>query len=144
MARIGSILWSSCGVACVFCLAPKAVSEPSVPGAGESRQKSIRLRSGTLAASVRWTLDDEMSVDVLRGRIEFHPDAADCSSCSSIRFIQIARTERNGGIDYEWRGMEENRNRLRVDRILRGSQSIRVLAQGAMLALFPRLLGESP
>lgn len=85
------------------------------PGtAHESRQASIRLRSGTLVASVRWALDDEMSSDVLRGRIEFRPDAVDCSSCSSIRFIQIARTERNGGIEYEWSGMEENRNRIRT------------------------------
>jgi hypothetical protein len=118
MVPTRSILWWFCGIAGVFCLAPRAVSDPSVGGgpepAHESRQASIRLRSGTLAANVRWTRDDEAAADVLRGRIEFRPDAVDCSSCSSIRFIQIARTERNGGIDYEWSGMEQNRNRIRT------------------------------
>jgi hypothetical protein len=67
-----------------------------------------------LAANVGWTVDDDTSSDVLRGHIEYRPDPAQRRSCSSIRFIQVAKTTQNGGADYNWQGQEERRNLLRT------------------------------
>jgi len=82
--------------------------------AQETRQVSVPLRSGVVAVSVSWTVDDETSADVLRGHIEYRPIAGQCDSCSNIRFIQVAKTERNGGADYDWQGQEKHRNVLRT------------------------------
>jgi len=123
MVDVRSIFWWSCGMAGVFGLAPKAVSDLAaarLDAAREVRQVSIGLRSGTLVASVRWAFDDETAADVLRGHISFTPDGAKCASCSRIRFVQVARTEQNGGLEYEWRGMEENRNLIRTTIHARG------------------------
>jgi hypothetical protein len=117
MADVRSIPLWFCGIAGALCLAPEVVSDLSAltpDAAHETRLVSIGLRSGTLVASVRWAFNEETAADVLRGRISFSPDAAQCSSCSDIRFIQVARIERNGGTEYEWRGMEENRNLIRT------------------------------
>jgi hypothetical protein len=70
------------------------------------------VSSGRFAAAVTWTVDDETSLDVLRGKIEYRPGHR--GFCSNIRFIQIAKVERNGGQDYDWQGMEERRNLLRT------------------------------
>jgi len=124
-------------LAALLCLAPKAVSvasarvrpvaaetrvskleilAPTLPSPPrEGRQVSIRLRSGTLVAAVSWTVDVETAHDVLRGRIEYRPDADQPGRCSSIRFIQAARLLRNGGGEYEWQGFEEHRNLLRTN-----------------------------
>jgi hypothetical protein len=80
----------------------------------EARQVSVRLRSGMLVANVSWAVDDETSLDVLRGYIEYRPDADQRGSCPNIRFIQVAKTERSGGLDYEWQGLEQHRNVLRT------------------------------
>ena len=112
-----SVLWSLCGIAAVACLAPQAVSDPSVlhfGRASELRQASVELHSGTLLATVRWTFDNDLTADVLRGRVEFRPNARQCAACLHIRFIQIARTQRNGGAEYTWTGFEENRNQIRT------------------------------
>jgi hypothetical protein len=82
--------------------------------APRARQVFIRLRSGMLAANVSWAVDDETVSDVLRGHIEYRPDARQRASCSSIRFIQVAKTTRNGGADYDWQGQEQRRNLLRT------------------------------
>jgi hypothetical protein len=78
------------------------------------RQVSVRVASGILSATVSWAVDDETSLDVLRGRIEYRPDADSGGSCPNIRFIQIAKAERSGGLDYEWQGLEKHRNVLRT------------------------------
>jgi len=137
---IRSTLWRFCGAAsvAVLGLSPKAVSvasarvwpppsvapqlaEPksgistrAVPGLREAQHVSTRLRSGTLIATVSWALDDVTALDVLRGHIEFRPNPGPQSSFSTIRFIQVAKAERNGGLDYEWQGLEVDRNVLRT------------------------------
>ena len=95
---------------------PKPPTAAPVPdkGASEVRQGSLRLRSGILAATVNWTVDGETSSEVLRGYVEYHPNAEEGNSCSSIRFIQVAETKQNGGADYEWQGQEQHRNLLRT------------------------------
>lgn len=130
-------------VAAVLCPAPKAAGvaslrvSPPVSRAAESpkpksgslapappniayevRQVSILLRSGVMTATVNWTVDDETNGDVLRGHIEYRPDSRQRRSCSSIRFIQVAKTQQNGGADYDWQGSEERRNLLRTSRKL--------------------------
>ncbi|SPE24658.1 exported hypothetical protein [Candidatus Sulfopaludibacter sp. SbA3] len=125
--------------AVLFCVAPQTasvaclrVSPPPFeapqfpqPGTGNlsgvlsnsargGRQVSARLRSGTLAAAVNWAVDAETASDVLRGRVEYSPDGEQCGSCSSIRFMQIARTMQYGGTDYQWKLGEEHRNVLRT------------------------------
>jgi hypothetical protein len=126
-------------LAVVLCPTPKAVNVASfrlstaVPGvtesprpnsgslaqtrfrpAHESRQAAIRLRSGVVVATVSWAVDKETYSDVLRGQIEYRPDAGQGGFCPNIRFIQVAKTERNGGADYDWQGLEERRNLLRT------------------------------
>jgi hypothetical protein len=59
-------------------------------------------------------VDDGTACDVLRGHIEYRPDGDRRGSCSSIRFIQVVKTERDGGFDYDWPGLEEHRNLLRT------------------------------
>jgi hypothetical protein len=39
----------------------------------EKRQVSVPVSSGRFAAAVTWTVDDETSLDVLRGKIEYRP-----------------------------------------------------------------------
>jgi len=89
--------------------------EPTLPAPSrEAQRASIRVPYGTVIADVSWTVDDERACDVLRGRIEYRPDKARMRSCSSIRFIQIAKTVRNDGLDYNWQGSEQRRNLLRT------------------------------
>jgi hypothetical protein len=82
--------------------------------AAQAREVAIRLASGTVVATVSWTVDEEQSSDVLRGGIEYRPNADRPGSCSNIRFIQVAKAVKNGGINYDWEGMEERRNILRT------------------------------
>jgi hypothetical protein len=67
-----------------------------------------------MVGDVSWAVDEVTAVDVLQGRMEYRPDAGEGSSCPNIRFIQVAKAERNGGVDYQWEGMEEHRNLLRT------------------------------
>jgi hypothetical protein len=78
------------------------------------RQILSHLSSGELEATVGWTVDDDTSSDMLRGRIEYRPQSNRRNSCPSIRFIQVAKTTRNGGADYDWQGHEQLRNILRT------------------------------
>jgi hypothetical protein len=80
----------------------------------QAQQVSVPLRSGMLLANVAWTVDDVTSLDVLRGQIEYRPDADQPGSCPNIRFIQVVKTEQRDGLDYEWQGLEEHRNALRT------------------------------
>jgi hypothetical protein len=91
----------------------RAVLVPSKPEP-EGRHVSIHLRSGVMSASVRWTVDPDTSSAVLRGRIQYRPDAGQRASCSSIRFIQIARTTQHGGANYDWQEYEKPRNLIRT------------------------------
>ena len=104
--------------AVVILPSPRRQLPPSAPVPDkripEVRQVSLRLRSGILAATVNWTVDGETSSEVLRGYVEYHPNAEEGNSCSSIRFIQVAETKQNGGADYEWQGQEQHRNLLRT------------------------------
>jgi hypothetical protein len=95
---------------------PKVENQtPAQPNfTGKGRQVSVRLRSGVLAASVNWAVDDVTSLDLLRGYIEYRPDADRRGSCPNIRFVQVAKVERGGGLDYDWQGLEEHRNLLRT------------------------------
>jgi hypothetical protein len=77
-------------------------------------QTSVRLQSGVLVASVGWAVDDMTSLDVLRGHMEYRPDADRGVLCTRIRFIQVAKTEGNGGLDLNWQGLERQRNVLRT------------------------------
>ncbi len=87
---------------------------PNLPElAQESRQVLVRLRSGILVATVSWAVN-EVGLDVLRGYIEYRPDANQRDSCPNIRFIQVAKVEQSGGLDYDWQGLEEHRNLLRT------------------------------
>jgi hypothetical protein len=87
---------------------------PALPElAHESQQVLVRLRSGILVATVSWAVNEE-GLDVLRGYIEYQPDADQRDSCPNIRFIQVAKVERSGGFDYNWQGQEEHRNLLRT------------------------------
>ena len=79
----------------------------------EGRQLAARLPHGLLVTAVGWAVDAETSLDVLRGKVEYYP-AEDGNSCSSIRFIQVAKVASNRGGDYQWQGMEEPRNFLRT------------------------------
>jgi hypothetical protein len=114
MVAVRSIIWWSCGIVAVLGLAPKTVGDLTPDNSREAQQVSVDLRSGTLVASVRWVFDTETAADVLRGRISFNPNRAHCSSCSVIRFIQVGRAVKNGGLEYEWPDMEENRNLIRT------------------------------
>jgi hypothetical protein len=78
------------------------------------REVSVRLPSGVVTAIVNWAVDDETSCDVLRGYIEYRPGSEPQGSCAHIRFIQVAKTQQNGGADYHWQGAEEHRNLLRT------------------------------
>jgi len=124
-----SALWRLSGTVAsiaTLCLAPKVVGvaagrarpresrAPHLTNRGhEANEVAIPLRCGTLAATVSWDLDDETHCDLLRGRIEYRPGSDPRGACSSIRFIQVAKTERDNGIDYGWQGLEGRRNFLR-------------------------------
>jgi hypothetical protein len=82
-------------------------------GEPETRRAWVRLQSGTLVATADWAVN-EYGVDVLRGYIEYRPDADQRRSCPHIRFIQVAKVQRNGGFDYNWQGLEKHRNLLRT------------------------------
>lgn len=125
-------------LAVVFCPTPGAIGvvsisarsvQPAIPSAlkhelnnvppaplklePEARKTSVRLQSGTLVATANWAVN-EYGVDVLRGYIEYRPDADQGRSCPHIRFIQIAKVQRNEGFDYNWQGFEKHRNLLRT------------------------------
>jgi hypothetical protein len=74
----------------------------------------VRVDSGTVVAHVSWVSDSDTSYDALRGRIEYLPAPVPGRSCNSIRFVQIARVQRNGGSDYEWTLAESARNLLKT------------------------------
>ena len=113
LTRVVSVAWgavwlSASGTALVVPL--KSDSNASQ----EVQRASAQLPSGIVVANVSWAVDEETGCDVLRGYIEFRPDADKRSSCSSIRFIQVAKTEQSHGLDYDWQGREQARNLLRT------------------------------
>ena len=85
-------------------------------GTGEARQAAVRLQAGSLVAHVSWVVDGVTSSDALRGRVEYRPEPDQRASCHHIRFVQIARVQRNGGPDYDWQLGEADRNLLRTPR----------------------------
>lgn len=97
--------------------------EPALEGKARV-QLSAPVHNGTVIASVGWTVDRETGADVLRGSIAYRPDStSDGASCQSIRFVQVARVERNGDSDYDWNNGEVNRNLIRTSANL--SQGVR-------------------
>lgn len=80
----------------------------------EFRHAEARVKRGSITVQVGWVIDPVTSLDALRGRIEFRPDPNRGSSCSSIRFIQVAKVEQSGGRDLNWSMGEANRNLIRT------------------------------
>jgi len=80
----------------------------------ETQQIFYRLPSGSMAATVKWAVDEERACDVLRGYIEYRPQSRPGCDCSRIGFIQVAKAEGNDGRDYDWSGVEQRRNLLRT------------------------------
>jgi hypothetical protein len=78
------------------------------------QQVAVRLPSGILVTEVSWGVSQETALDVLRGYVEYSPEVDQSRSCTNIRFIQVAKTTQGGGVDYDWPGLEENRNLLRT------------------------------
>jgi hypothetical protein len=74
----------------------------------------VAAPSGTLVAEVRWVVDKVTAADALRGRIEYRPDGDPRHCCENIRFVQVARVQKNGGQDYDWQMGEADRNRQRT------------------------------
>jgi hypothetical protein len=81
----------------------------------ESREADARVKSGLIRVHVSWVVNPETSADVLRGKIEYRPTPNLDSSCSSIRFIQVAKVEQSGGRDYDWLMGESDRNLIRTN-----------------------------
>jgi len=87
----------------------------SVPAAFGNAGRALRpLPDGRLVANVSWIVDRSTEADAVRGRIEYRPDGNPHGACSSIRFIQVARVQCNGGADYTWEMGEADRNLQRT------------------------------
>jgi hypothetical protein len=109
-------LWAVPVMICGAALLSAALGLAQGPhtSSGESRQADARVRSGVLRARVSWAVNPETLADVLRGKIEYRPFLNRDSSCSSIRFIQVAKVAQSGGRDYNWLMGESNRNLIRT------------------------------
>ncbi|HTX74625.1 MAG TPA: hypothetical protein VMD29_00375 [Terracidiphilus sp.] len=92
----------------------EAQNEAAIDGKARV-QISAPVRDGAVFASVGWTVDMATGEDVLRGSIAYRPDSRSAGgSCRSIRFVQVARVERSGDVDYDWKDGEANRNLMRT------------------------------
>jgi len=74
---------------------------------------SFYLQKGTATLQESWMIDSDSGSDVLRGHVEFAPNAT-APLCGVVRMVQVARVEVTPGVDYDWTSLEVVRNQIRT------------------------------
>ena len=101
------------GISCFFIALSAWENASGSENALERASGSKLLLKGQMVAEVNWDIDPGTREDVLRGFVEFVPNA-ETPICENIRLIQTARVQTNGGEDYSWGPGEAPRNLIKT------------------------------